>query len=187
MQQDQGASPSGDQATAVEPVPVSPLRDGILSAWPLCGYAPGNYCGRCRDCGVEWWDGDKRASQCLECASRSAKKLIEEGRRLKQVTHLFREFVIRNATQWQSGTNHHHPIWSMLAELLPGDDIRSGPDWRFILPGNQLSWEECHAQGIEAGTDETAQQAQPEGQEPDPAGDAPTPGIAHPNTPGEEK
>ena len=28
-----GASPDGDRATAVEPVPVSPLRDGIPSAW----------------------------------------------------------------------------------------------------------------------------------------------------------
>jgi hypothetical protein len=31
-QEDMGASPTGDRATAVEPVPVSPLRDGIPSA-----------------------------------------------------------------------------------------------------------------------------------------------------------
>lgn len=32
MTQDKGASASADRATAVEPVPVSPLRDGIPSA-----------------------------------------------------------------------------------------------------------------------------------------------------------
>lgn len=32
---DKGASPDGDRATAVEPVPVSPLRDGIPSAEKL--------------------------------------------------------------------------------------------------------------------------------------------------------
>lgn len=32
MSKDMGASPEGDRATAVEPVPVSPLRDGIPSA-----------------------------------------------------------------------------------------------------------------------------------------------------------
>lgn len=39
MEQFQGASASADRATAVEPVPVSPLRDGIPSA----GHTPGPY------------------------------------------------------------------------------------------------------------------------------------------------
>jgi hypothetical protein len=35
MEQDMGASADADRATAVEPVPVSPLRDGIPSAFTL--------------------------------------------------------------------------------------------------------------------------------------------------------
>lgn len=46
-------------------------RDGAdLSTvkWPLRGYAPGGYMGKCRECG-EAIDGvDKRASSCLKCA-----------------------------------------------------------------------------------------------------------------------
>lgn len=120
----------------------------------LCGYAPGNYMGRCRECGVESFAFDKRASQCLSCAIKSANKLIEDGRRLAQAAHLFREFTLRNATQWRSGAGTMHPIWSMLAELLPADDIRSGGDWRFIQPGNTLSWAECHNQANTTPKDE---------------------------------
>lgn len=36
---DMGASASADRATAVEPVPVSPLRDGIPSAGPRPNFA----------------------------------------------------------------------------------------------------------------------------------------------------
>lgn len=43
------------------------------NAWPLGGYAPGNYTCKCLDCKVEF-TGDKRAIQCLECAVVQAKK-----------------------------------------------------------------------------------------------------------------
>lgn len=158
-----GLSSASPTAPEVAAVPVS-----IPDAWPLCGYAPGNYMGRCRDCGAEWWDGDKRASQCLQCAVRTANRLIAEGQRLQQAAQLFREYVIRNT----EGLSHHHPIWVMLAELLPSADIRSGADWRFILPDNRLTLEECHAQGMSAGTAKTAQPVEGEARQPDPK-DAP--------------
>lgn len=43
-------------------------------AWPLGGYAPGNYTCKCLDCKVEF-TGDKRAIQCLECAVTQARKV----------------------------------------------------------------------------------------------------------------
>lgn len=30
----------------------------------------------------------------------------------------FREFTIRNATQWTLGSNHHNPIWAEVAQAL---------------------------------------------------------------------
>lgn len=32
------------------------------------GWVPGNYTGRCQDCGDPWWEGDKRARRCERCA-----------------------------------------------------------------------------------------------------------------------
>ena len=32
------------------------------------GWAPGNYMGRCCDCGDQWHNGDKRAIRCERCA-----------------------------------------------------------------------------------------------------------------------
>ena len=48
-------------------------------AWPLCGYAPGHYSGKCHDCGTHF-EGDKRAMECLECAARSANFLLGDAR-----------------------------------------------------------------------------------------------------------
>lgn len=41
------------------------------SPWPLGGFAPGNYTCKCVRCEAAFV-GDKRASNCLECAVRSA-------------------------------------------------------------------------------------------------------------------
>lgn len=59
----------------------------------------------------------------------------------KELLNLFREFVLQNATQWKMGSNHHHPIWSMVAELIGDEekDINSGPLWKFIQPENKFS------------------------------------------------
>ncbi len=40
---------------------------------------------------------------------------------LRDVLRLFREFTLKNATQWKLGANHHHPIWGKVAVAL-GDD-----------------------------------------------------------------
>lgn len=57
---------------------------------------------------------------------------------LRAGLHLFREFVLRNAAQWQPGAaSTGHPIWAHIAELLGRtEDITSGPAYRFIQPDN---------------------------------------------------
>lgn len=54
------------------------------SPWPLMGYAPGGYWGKCRDCG-ERFDGDKRASQCLDCAVIAAKEVLVSQRQFAAI------------------------------------------------------------------------------------------------------
>lgn len=36
--------------------------------WPLMGYAPGDYMGRCNNCNEQFFGLDKRAFHCLPCA-----------------------------------------------------------------------------------------------------------------------
>lgn len=45
--------------------------------WPVGGYAPGGYSCRCRDCQTEFI-GDKRATQCVECAVSGLWQLYED-------------------------------------------------------------------------------------------------------------
>jgi hypothetical protein len=74
MSVDNGRLPDGTGLSSLRDEagkPSSP-KASIPSAWPLMGYAPGNYMGRCHDCGAERIDLDKRAWQCLECAARAA-------------------------------------------------------------------------------------------------------------------
>lgn len=69
------------------------------------------------------------------------------SRKLHEALWLFREFVIRNATQWETGAGHHHPIWVMLAELISEDSgLVAGSYYRFILPDNDKSLEELQKQ-----------------------------------------
>lgn len=46
------------------------------------GWAPGDYMGKCRECGEEWWNGDKRAACCERCAMiaryTAAEKMLAE-------------------------------------------------------------------------------------------------------------
>lgn len=55
------------------------MTDEELKAWPLMGYAPGDYMCRCCDCGAEFV-GDKRAVQCLPCASKAVLALTARMR-----------------------------------------------------------------------------------------------------------
>jgi hypothetical protein len=48
------------------------------SAWPLLGYAPGGYCGRCVRCQSEIENVDKRTRNCIECVAREANELFEQ-------------------------------------------------------------------------------------------------------------
>jgi hypothetical protein len=64
--------------------------------------------------------------------------LDTELRATQEALHLFRAFVIANATQWQTGAgDHHHPMWAMIAGLIHLPDIRNGPKWKFIQPTNR--------------------------------------------------
>lgn len=47
-----------------------------IKAWPLAGYAPGNYHCKCAICETIF-EGDKRAVMCLECAARSVNKRLQ--------------------------------------------------------------------------------------------------------------
>jgi hypothetical protein len=48
--------------------------------WPLAGYAPGNYLGRCVRCDGRFVDMDKRAVHCLPCAIDAANETMERYR-----------------------------------------------------------------------------------------------------------
>lgn len=70
-------------------------------------------------------------------------RLRAENARLREALWIYREFVIRNATQWQTGANHHHPIYPMIAELI-GEmgGITSGKLYTFIQPENRQALQE---------------------------------------------
>lgn len=56
--------------------------------YPIAGYAPGNYSNRCSTCG-DYFEGDKRSSQCEPCAINSLKEsnesLLKELNRIKTI------------------------------------------------------------------------------------------------------
>jgi hypothetical protein len=55
----------------------------------------------------------------------------------EDVLRLFRAFVIQNATVWQAGSNHHHPIWELVANCIDGPEPTNGPEYAFIQPLNR--------------------------------------------------
>lgn len=73
----------------------------------------------------------------VERAERAA-LASNDAREMASALDLFREFVLHNATQWKLGAGHHHPIWQLVAELLPPSAGRnmSGERWQFIQPDN---------------------------------------------------
>lgn len=83
-----GASDATRRQPALSASPTEPLRVSSLPGndqaqgwrdgadlegvkWPLGGYAPGNYMGRCATCKEQVVGIDKRAKQCLRCAINS--------------------------------------------------------------------------------------------------------------------
>jgi hypothetical protein len=55
------------------------MADLKLKPWPLYGYAPGNYQCKCVTC-EKIFEGDKRASRCLECAALTANAALSNRR-----------------------------------------------------------------------------------------------------------
>jgi hypothetical protein len=53
-----------DGPSTADSATVAPTDADLLAF----GYAPGNYTGKCRECGVEQWNLDKRAAVCRPCA-----------------------------------------------------------------------------------------------------------------------
>lgn len=65
--------------------------------WPLMGYAPGDYLGRCTVCQGEFLDLDKRAWHCLPCAVEAANErvsnLAKELQAVRQENHTLRRAI----------------------------------------------------------------------------------------------
>jgi len=65
--------------------------------WPLAGYAPGGYMGRCFRCDGHFINMDKRATHCLPCAIDAIKgsetAAREEVRRLKAENETLRAAI----------------------------------------------------------------------------------------------
>lgn len=59
-----------------------------------------------------------------------------------EVLSLFREFVIKNASQWRMGAgDHHHPMWSLVSGHLEDESAsyQGGPYYQFLQPENRKS------------------------------------------------
>lgn len=71
--------------------------------------------------------------------------LLERARAAEEGLFLMREFAIRNATQWNLGSGHHHPIWEHVAEILHENwhtvDINDACRYAFIHPENEETLE----------------------------------------------
>lgn len=86
---------------------------------------------------LDWWDdlpaklrqdieGSGNEPGCIGRARRFLKTkdavtALDRGDEPRTTLRLFREFVMRNATQWKLGANHHHPMWLRVVEAL-GDE-----------------------------------------------------------------
>ena len=82
------------------------------------------------------------ADQGEHAAKEAAAEAEAEVERLRLALYLFREFVIVNAKVWERGSNHHHPVWGMVADLLDGHPTHPRPNvWRFILAHNREPYE----------------------------------------------
>jgi hypothetical protein len=86
-----------------------------------------------------WSDADEGSpSSVIHEAARCISSLNVRLSEMREALWLFREFTIRNATQWEVGCGHHHPIWAHIAELIGEQGgIVSGPLFEFIQPDNR--------------------------------------------------
>lgn len=63
---DEAASASSPEASIPDAVPDAADLSGFK--WPLMGYAPGGYFGKCYSCKKQFHGLSKRSSSCLKCA-----------------------------------------------------------------------------------------------------------------------
>lgn len=75
--------------------------------WPLMGYAPGDYMGRCQICQDQFMDMDKRAYHCLPCAIDAANERAKSVAQELQFTRSENE-TLRAAIRIvnQQGSSH---------------------------------------------------------------------------------
>ncbi len=68
-------------------------------------------------------------------ADASDQKKISE---LRETLILFRAFVQNNTAAWFLGSNHHHPMWSRVAEAIGGpyEEPSSGERWQWVMPAH---------------------------------------------------
>ncbi len=67
--------PIGTNSNSNQPLPEEVKQ----KAWPLLGYAPGNYMNKCVSCRTEMQMVDKLCFQCWECAARKANEIMDEA------------------------------------------------------------------------------------------------------------
>lgn len=73
-----------ERKEAVEWLDAKTHRD---PKWPVGGYAPGGYMGRCLRCEGQFLNMDKRANLCFPCAVEAIQTACEEYRvKLRDVT-----------------------------------------------------------------------------------------------------
>lgn len=103
---------------------------------------------------VRYWEGDKptgwgcwsppKLSLTKPCVPEGSIRNLtplyaDDPAALRAALHLFREFLLRNVTQWDTGAGvSGHPMWAHIAEILGAvPNITSGPEWQFIQPDNR--------------------------------------------------
>lgn len=94
-----------------------------LKPWPLAGYTPGPYSCKCLSCDKEF-QGDKRATFCLECSVLSAKIEKADLRRKLDVAREAYSKAARNAEMKRGEVVLHASDWMRLGDALAaiGDD-----------------------------------------------------------------
>lgn len=116
-----------------------------LKAWPLGGYAPGDYFCRCIHCAVEF-TGDKRALQCLPCAVNSLKRRAEAAE--ARVTKL--EGLLDRAREGLETYAEFHKRVTEQLGVAVHTGLRKGSDgpgahtaWKAINDCNKGEWSEA--------------------------------------------
>lgn len=79
-------------------------RDHREPKWPLLGYAPGEYVGKCKTCGDRVVGLDKYAWQCFPCAVEDVARILQQAKEEARVCQEQNE-ALRKAIQIVGGVD----------------------------------------------------------------------------------